>query len=337
MTVHHAICFSILALLLFFYYVGMILLNRHAAVRYIFPSRPQKPVPWDAGDATLIALVFFFLPGVVFGAFQTMPESAKPAFLRFSAPSFASEPSGETDASDVSADGDHRLKREHPLTQLLFASYQNGPFGMVLFLSFLTGVVAAPIVEEFVFRVVIQGAVKRYFFGEETNGGGSPPRGHDALRAVMVVVLPAILFAVIHARSARSVESAADLENLFWGIAATLVSLPLTLLFGVVWLRAVRGATAESLGWDKNYFVDFLRGLCAFGFFLPLMFLIQGTMSFFFPEAITDPVPIFALSIFLGLLFWRTSRIASPVGMHCGLNFFSFLAILGSIYSKTLS
>ncbi|MDO5566892.1 MAG: lysostaphin resistance A-like protein, partial [Planctomycetia bacterium] len=69
-------------------------------------------------------------------------------------------PSSDTD-TDTDTETETDLKTEHPLTQLLVQAKGTSRYWWSVLFAFLAGVVAAPIVEEFLFRVVLQGALER--------------------------------------------------------------------------------------------------------------------------------------------------------------------------------
>lgn len=353
MTVFYAILCLAIAGLLLFYTLGRVVENKSPYFRALFPKKEKVRPLWDWTDAAVIGLLFFFLPPFLFTLARSAPESfffgittIRPDALP---PSFSLADESERTAVSKNSDAAQRnlrlvyndsaqaerLSDEHPLTQLLFLLSGSGRFIPVLLLCFFAGVVAAPLVEEFVFRIVFQGALETLFFPADSEPGNRTPR-QQSLRTAAVILLPAALFALIHWRSAVRIETLGDLNNLLTGIAVTPLALTLTGLAAFLWLWRVRGTTPRQLGWvGAEWRRDFLRGVGVFALFLPIMILLGTALPAFFPKnTILDPIPIFVLAILLGLLSWRTGRFAAVVGAHMALNGFSFLGVLIMIYCE---
>ena len=351
MTIFYAILCLAIAGLLLFYTLGRVVENKSPFFRALFPMKEKIRPSWDWTDAAVIGLLFFFLPPFLFAFVRSAPESffhglttIQPDALP---PSFSlADDSTSTAGSKTpgaarrnlrlvynDAGEAERLADEHPLTRLLFLLSGSDRFIPVLLLCFLAGVVAAPLVEEFVFRIVFQGALEALFFPADAVPGSLTPR-QQSFRASTVILLPAILFALIHWRGAGQIETLGDLDDLLTGIAVTPIALTLTGLAALLWLWKVRGATPRRLGWvGSEWRRDFLRGVGVFALFLPIMLLLGAALPVFFPKnTVLDPIPIFILAILLGLLAWRTGRFAAVVGAHMALNGFSFLGILILIY-----
>lgn len=309
----------------------------------LFPptSGERTPVPWEWTDALLIGIVFFFLPGALMSLYDLIPPKSRPASLRFEKNDFspatlrfleeedarAAIAPDETavEIADESADAPkstewEKLAKEHGLTRLLILSRSSGRFGFVALFCFLAGVVAAPIVEEFMFRLVFQGSVEKAFPGQAR------------AKRLAAILIPAVLFAAIHYRAVEPLGWNA-LDRLLTGIVFTPPTLALILAFGLLWLCRVGGASARDLGWDaKQWRGDIARGFGLFALFAPQMFLLQAGLGALFPDRVTDPVPIFFLAIYLGVITSRTRRITPAVGMHAALNLFSFVMIAARIY-----
>ena len=352
MTVPYALVCLALAGLLLFYLLGRVVENKSRVFRFLFPNNEKPMPPWDWTDAAVIGLCFFFLPPFLFTLARSMPETLffGPASVRvdhlppgLSVVNRASEGTSGAEtrqnlrieyADPLQAE---ELADEHPLTRLLVILSGSDRFLPILVLCFLAGVVAAPIVEEFVFRVVFQGALLAFLFRPKGDFSGSQlTKKGESARVLVTILLPALLFAVIHWRGSGRLETLGDLDALVIGIAVTPVALALTGVAAFIWLRKVRQATWRQLGLVRDgWGVDFLRGIGVFLLFLPIMLLLGTALPVFFPEgAVVDPIPIFVLALLLGVLYWRTGRLAAVVGAHMALNAFSFVGILIHIALK---
>ena len=119
-------------------------------------------------------------------------------------PNHADGPSSDTD-TDSETDTETDLKTEHPLTQLLVQAKGTSRYWWSVLFAFLAGVVAAPIVEEFLFRVVLQGALERKPDKEFSDGAARR-------RTAIAILVPAFFFASIHYRTPGTQQ---DLDLLF--------------------------------------------------------------------------------------------------------------------------
>ncbi len=212
------------------------------------------------------------------------------------------------------------LSKEHPLTILMTIASRVPRFFWVPLICFLTGVITAPITEEFIFRVLLQGAAEKIF---------RVPWG--------AIAFSALLFAVIHYRTPFALNSADRLNVILKSIAIVPLAHLLILLLGVLWLRRVVGATWSELGFCRRGMLrDFGRGVVAFFFLAPIIFLTQSALGALFPDLVTDPAAILILAIGLGILYRQTGSLSAVVGTHSALNFVSFCGVLMAIRSGGL-
>lgn len=317
-----------IALALFLGTLDSILLRPGRWAKLLFPVGERLAVPWTWMDASLILFLFFLMPGTLLTVYELIPENKRPAILRFERSEFPTEPVRPPEAGDARRNhaesepdtetfsDSKRLESEHPLTKLLMMARRSNRFGLIALVTFFAGVVAAPIAEEFVFRRVLQGTV------EKTLAGSAK------VKAAGAIFVSSTAFAAVHWRMSAPVEQS-DLTRLLTGAFFTPVALFLTLILSVLWLRKVCGADARGLGWDRKRVVaDLFRGAGVFVIFCPQMICLQLALAQFFPNQVTDPIPIFFLAVYLGLLVHKTGRLAPAVGMHASLNLFSFVMIL---------
>lgn len=256
------------------------------------------------------------------------------------------------EVSALSADQEtepRKLGSEHPLTELLIRSRQTNQYFFIVCLCFLTAVIIAPITEEFVFRVVFQRSLEplmpiqsesidfpqknsfeevkdRSSLEVSDNITNHSSRFQRIMFRCLIIGIPAILFSLIHYRSPNEVR---DLNLLLLGIFISPIGNFLVVVLGVLWLKILSGVNLNDFGISfRTMPQDFLNGVIAFFMILPILALVRIQMFIFFPNIVTDPIPIFVFAIALGLLFERTGRFVSIVAMHATLNFCSFLMIL---------
>ncbi len=338
----------------------------------------KRPVPWHAETAFAIFLCGAFLfPVAALVGVRQLPKGWLPDFAAATetANAVATEPtkipettSGENEPTEPN------LSTQHPMARLLIRARTTDWGTLVFFVCFFVVAVAAPFQEEFLYRVVVQGTLENVAlnavlprpsaeFAAETPSApefAAANKNADELapnaelspaerrifrrRAVFVVLLPAILFALAHSGAPETPDEAASPEtlNLLFGAAlATGIANVATLLLGVFILRRFCAATPESLGLgpefslrrgrrfatSKRFALDFFRGIVFFVFIAPVVFGVNAALRSAFPNAIVDPAPIFLLALTLGFVYWRTRRYATVVGLHFALNATSFLAL----------
>ena len=276
-----------------------------------FPSRAarRRLGYWRLSDALAIVGVWFFLPAFLFPLCDRLP---KPAALEKMSQILAE--SSSRDPGEL-----ENLSREHSLTQVFVLARRVPQGGWLITSCFLVGCLLVPVTEEFVFRVVLQ----------RTCVSLLPPPARSARPAA--IVLTALLFAGIHIRGAGPMGPEAFTRT----ATALLTSVPLgavlTLAFGWLWLRLRRRRDAEVLFRPERdprlIGRGLLAGVGAFLLFLPGLILLEAGLSRLFPNAVTDPIPLFFFALFLGILADRSGRLAPSVGMHISLNCFSFFLL----------
>lgn len=261
----------------------------------VLPYEGRRSVPWSFGDVAII-----------FGVYLA------PALA-----GLALSPLLGTDAARAgpAKGGPEELGVSHPVIELLAS---NPGLFTLLFCVFVV-VVVAPVVEEFLFRLVLQGWLERRE-RDRIRQYGIRPR----IRGAMPVLLTAILFASLHFRTAqpklepdRVVELLAQVG--IWNLV--------TLVAGVGWLRLRRGATLADLGLaPERVLSDFRLGVVTFLAIAAPIYLLQGLLHYLLSDLIApDPITLVFFAIALGVLFFRTHRITAPIALHMALNGTSLL------------
>ena len=311
------------------------------------------PAPWGIFDAFILLALFFYIPGWVSSAMEFLPDSFRNRWLtvqesevsdffdlqktaekedsslepergsRFlkltekilkpeSLVKLYRETSASLGSSGTEKQTDKVLRGEHPLTVLMAAAGRIPRLKWVFFLCFTAAVITAPITEELLFRVVFQRGLE-----------------HSINSSLVTLLIPAFLFAVIHFRQPGGIGSIGDLNRLLNGIAASVFGHLLIIFCAIAWLRGVRSAAWSDLGFTANrIFRSFLIGIGTFLICFPLMMLAQLLFRHFFPDIVSDPIPIFVLALGLGILFRRRRNFISIYVMHASLNLTSFCGIL---------
>ncbi len=281
----------------------------------LVPAEPRRPVPWTGWDVALLVLCWLSAD-LGAAAIATQFGPADPV-----APPAAAAPATPNSPAP------------HPVLLLI----QGAPNGLTLAVCLLTAVVLAPLVEEFLFRLLLQGWLER----TETRAAGlvaGNEQSADQLESVEVTPvrrfplslwLPAAIFALFHVRSGA--ETAAP-EKIIRFLLASAVARSLLLILGVAWLklRADQRATIGSApaSWrdlgivPEKFGSDVRLGLAGLAAVIVPVLGLQAALNHLLAdtEIAPDPVPLFFLALVLGYLYRQTHRIVPAMVLHAGLN-----------------
>ncbi len=191
----------------------------------------------------------------------------------------------------------------------------------ILLIPFFSAVIAAPLTEEFLYRLLLQ----RWL--ESVNDDFRQVFARWMPPGVFSVTVTALLFAAAHAGTRRADLSPDLLYYMLLGIAlANLFFLPLA----VGYLRFLRQATWSDLGLaDFNLRRDVLLPLLLVSMAAPYALAVQFVLKTLAPADVqTDPIPLLLLGLLLGTLLHRTGRILPCVLLHAFFNAFNFCLVL---------
>ena len=233
--------------------------------------QPRRQVPWQGIDLLVIVVVYV----VVLGGCQEIA-------WRIMGPEITRPPVA-VKMGDASAG--------HSVVKML----TDAPAWMFI-LGGLSVVVVAPIVEEFLFRVLLQGWLE---------ARRAPwKRKLPSLRflvpgATGPIVAASFLFAMIHFRvDSPPRHPYFHLGMMLSSSAASLVSVA----FAVLWLRWRVKATAADLGWvPQRFFRDVWTGVVAYLAVAAPLFILQVTLWNLLPKYLApDPITLFLFAVLLG-------------------------------------
>jgi membrane protease YdiL (CAAX protease family) len=270
---------------------------RAARKEPVLPHEPRQPAPWRGVDVLLVLLVYVLAPGItahVAGRLLGIDVDQATARTADDEPQPASEPDSAEEAGAA-----------HPLIILLGESHNLA----TLLFCVLVAVVTAPLVEELVFRLVIQGWM------EKVELGG----WWQATRGAVSLLLASAIFASLHFRVSAAPLDAKVTMFLF---ACHAVGSLVTIAFALSLLRLGVDASLEDLGIVRQKLGrDVLVGLLAFVAIAAPIYLLQYALLKVFPRDIApDPITIFFFALMLGFLYLRTHRIVASVVLHMCLN-----------------
>ncbi|MCE5269387.1 MAG: CPBP family intramembrane metalloprotease [Planctomycetaceae bacterium] len=269
--------------------VWAIAIGRWRRGQPVIPYQPRRPAPWHGIDVAIVITMFMV----------TAPLLMQLTRSWWHAPAPVAAP----------ARIDH-AETEHPLERVLVER----PSVSAVLVCVALAVVVAPVTEELLFRLLLQGwleSVERRW-----------RRRLVALRQMTAGLLPisavALLFAAVHYREPErgDVTTIVRLQNV--QVAASLI----TVIVLVWWLRFAAGATMVDLGIVRGKLMaDIKLGLLAFvavtGPIYAIWFVAQRLLP---ADVVTDPIPIFGLAVALGVLYYRTHRIVPAIALHMAFN-----------------
>ena len=276
----------------------------------IVPWQPRRAVPWVGVHVAVIVCLYL-------GALTSVPV--------FLAQFIPPPPKGANDGEVPSLD--------HPAARLMHSATDRATFLICL----LSAVVAAPLCEEFVFRLVLQGWLEKRLLRRRRHTTYAAqalcrfPKAAHGVCGVPIgsvpVVMVAVLFASIHFRPASPPIDMATLQAFMLGNA--LANL-FTLVAGICLLRLDAGATLDDLGISPGKLAADLKlgllGLLAIG---SVVYPLQFAMVYLFEKAglgvAADPIALFVFALMLGVLYLRTHRIGPSIVAHMGLNLTSLM------------
>ena len=269
----------------------------------VLPYEGRRRVPWRATEVAVV-LGVYALPimiSLVFAAaaapVEKTPEHELPG----------ARIAGSMETPDAEKpDGDHGV------VELLRADFSARTF----LLCILVAAVVAPIVEEFLFRLLLQGWLEAVEL--RLRRPGSELR--RLVPGLAPVLLTSVLFAAMHVRLPAEPK---DPEELIHNLAGGALVGLLTLVFAVCLLRFRAGATLEDLGLIAGkLFSDVRLGILLFAALTaPIYLMLYGLVLFVLPEGVVaDPIPLFFFALALGIVYYRTHRIVPVIVAHMAFN-----------------
>jgi membrane protease YdiL (CAAX protease family) len=257
----------------------------------VVPCQPRHPVPWRGIDVLVVFLVYLAAPS---GAMLLSM--------------------GWFDLGDVQTPAVSQaapLRAEHPAARVLEES--GDPWALALCIAAV--VLVAALIEEFLFRLVLQGWLENV----ENRSLRRLPQFRGMVRGTVAVAVSSILFAMVHYRPS---QPPVNLRLITFSLAVQAIASLLTLGFAVSLLRFRTGATLRDLGVvPEKLAADVKLGLLAFLAVTPPVLLVHIAVRTLLPQnLVADPIPIFFLALALGVLYFRTHRIVPAIVLHMAFN-----------------
>ena len=203
-------------------------------------------------------------------------------------------------------------EHKHPIHQLL---EQGKKTPAVLFIVFLTVVIAAPLIEELLFRLFLQGWLEAKFAQHQV-----------PFANIIAIVTVSYFFAIIHGGH----RSPLDTQTLFLQYASVGMMGLLIFALGICYLVGIRKMSLANcfIGPASFFRPGFFRnaGYCLLALILVLG--LSGILNSIIPDTNTDPIPIFFFSLVLGIIYSRTRNLLYCILLHACLNLTSLVFVL---------
>jgi membrane protease YdiL (CAAX protease family) len=260
--------------------------------RPVLPFEPRRPVPWHGIDVLTMAMAYYVIPQLFMAA----------ATAGLDLPTTAGQPLTE----DASVDKSHVVQR---------VLSEEGPTAWPIVLGVMMAIVVAPITEELVFRLLLQGWLESV----ERRMRRQMPWLRRIVRGLLPVAMVAVLFAVVHLRPTGPRRDLFTIVAQLQLVAVT--SLTIVALL-VCWLKYAAGATLADFGIVPSKLAGDVRlGLLAFLAVTPPIYAIFFAANRLLPEdSVADPIPMLFFGLVLGVLYFRTHRIVPSIVTHAAFN-----------------
>ena len=243
----------------------------------------MKPsVPWTGFDVLLFLAIWL-----------------APLLAGVAAASIAS-----SDQTQVQVATEETQDHGHPIAQLVAQSKNS----LVVFLiAFLAVVIVAPIIEEFLFRMLFQGWLEVKF-----------KQLQIPYASGIAIVIVSLCFAAIHMNN----HGAIDVQKLLTGLVVSCIFSLSVFTAGLIYLTQIRNVRIADylLGTERFLRSRFFTyaGYCLLA--IVLCFALNFALTQTFPGMNVAPIPIFFFSLVLGILYSRTQNLSYCILLHACLN-----------------
>jgi membrane protease YdiL (CAAX protease family) len=259
--------------------------------RPVLPYRPRRRVPWRLGDVAVVALLFVLLPNLLWQVWRHWTPPPAP-----------------TQQAEVVKTPPRDIR--HPVERVLLEDRDTA----TVLTCVLLVVVIAPVAEEMVFRLVLQGWLES--LERRLRRRVAPLRGVTA--GVLPVGLTSLAFAALHIRGAAPPK---DVSETVFAMAIQYIAWLAAIALAVCWLRFAVGATAADLGVAPPGLAGDVRlGMIAFLAVTVPVLALNWAAHALLPDAVVDPIPLLLLAVVLGTVYYRTHRILPCIVLHAAFN-----------------
>ena len=193
---------------------------------------------------------------------------------------------------------------KHPVI-LLVEQGKNSP--LIFLVACLSVVIVAPLVEEFLFRFLLQGWLETKLSRLQV------PRANGT-----AIIAVSCFFAAIHAGN----HGVGDASSLAFGFIVSMVFSLVIFMSCVIYLVQKRNVKVipSFLGTGRFFPPQFLAGVGYCSLTLVFIFGISAILRTMYPMTNVSPIPLFFFSLLLGTLYSRTRNLSYCILLHAFLN-----------------
>jgi len=208
-------------------------------------------------------------------------------------------------ASPNQAEATNTIETAHPIVQLIEQGKTLSPAFLVV--AFLTLVIVAPLIEEFLFRLLLQGwlEAKLCQFRVPSASG-------------VAIVAVSLCFASLHTGKQES----SSIQAFFYGFSVMIILGLSIFVGGMVYLVRKRNVKITSclFGTERFFHPQFFSrtGYCLLA--IVLIFSVGALLLAAFPIDTVRPIVIFFFSLLLGALYSRTKNLSYCIFLHAFWN-----------------
>lgn len=297
--------------------VWMTIFSRWAHGRSLARYERRRPAPWGAIDIAVIFGAYLLLTAMIPSlALELLPpEQRRPLDKRpptKRAPNMVQLGAPEVTEQETVDETDGQAL--HPIVHLIKS--RSLP---TMMLAVTLALLIAPLSEELIFRVVMQGGLEAMARRRRAPGRW--------LRRWPPILAPALVFGLLHWNSDSQEYPEQFYVTLLSGVA---VGATAALVFALGWLKLVRRATWSDLGFSTvRWNSDVVFGLASFAALAIPIYSLQLGLTALMPKGVApDPLGIFLFALVWGYLYRQTHRIGPSLVSHMALNATSLTAAL---------
>ncbi|MGO8752459.1 MAG: type II CAAX prenyl endopeptidase Rce1 family protein [Thermoguttaceae bacterium] len=285
----------------------------------LVPFRPRHSVPWRGSLVLLVALFYVFSPVLL--------------SLRLGLKGGAEKGDNVQDQNlttkDTTSAKKGGAKKDGEVENPIVTLVRNDPSAQALLVVVISAVLVAPLVEEFLFRLLLQGWLERVESKLRRTSRlrrllcRVPVGLRGMLRGLVPVLAASLLFATLHYRKGGAKIEPPVIEAM---LVLNMVVGLFTLAFGLFLLKSYARPTMIDLGFSSEMFWRDVRlGILTFLSLVAPIYLLQGVLQGLLKNVLewniaADPFTIALFAFVLGTLYYRTHRIVPSVVLHMCLN-----------------
>ncbi len=284
------------------------------------PRHPLRRARWKGMDCFLIFGLFFLFPSILItffshnSSFNASSTTSSDVVLEEILDSLE-KPSNPAEIIETVVKFTEKDRgTEHIVVRYL----RENPSFTKFFFMFLYATILVPILEEFLFRLVLQGwcdAREREIFRRRRGNGWRS------------MILVSALFALIHFHAAGDFREE-SVQKLQFAVSA--FSACVVLLAGFWVLHGQLKFTWREVGLDFRYWREDIA-LGTYGFFAGAFptYVIQGALKEPLKEYCSaDFIALAPIALVFGFLYWRTRRLLPSVFAHFLYNSYSLVQLI---------